>query len=256
MISISIDIASIADQFNISDEQFNDLADYAAKEITNRFAAEWEILANQTLKSSRLEYISSIKVVDEGFAKGAVVLTGWLPNAIESGKSAYDMKPGLLNGPKAKTGKNGKYNTVPFSVGTPGALEENFSGGILPPPIYDAVKNKPLTQTVPGGGKASKGLTGDEIPSMFRTPKTKQVKLTGGEYTHKSSIFEGVRKVQDPVTKQNRYQSFRRVSEVSDPNSWQHPGIQQQNISDKALQSFDIPSQLSQIFDKWWNANT
>lgn len=256
MISIQIDTTPLVQQFNISDEQLNDLADYAVKEITNRFAAEWEMIANQTLKSSRQEYISNLQVVDEGFAKGAVVLTGWLPNAIESGKSPYDMKPGLLNGPKARRGKNGMYNTIPFSIGTPAALGENFSGGIMPPPIYDAVKNKPLTQTIPGGGKASKGLTTDEIPLMFREPKTKQIKLTGGEYTHKSSIFEGLRKVQDPVTKQNRYQSFRRVSEVSDPNSWQHPGIEAQNIAAKALQSFDIPSTLGQIFDKWWNANT
>ena len=86
---IFIDTKSIYDQFNYTSEEIGGLMDDTIKEITNRFAEEWQNEANRTLKSSRQQYVNSIIVVDEGFAKGAVVLTGWLPNAVEQGVESF-----------------------------------------------------------------------------------------------------------------------------------------------------------------------
>lgn len=251
MVVIQIDPSSIVDRFDLSQDDINDLLDYTVKEVTARFAHELENEAYRTLKSGRSEYISNINVVDEGFAAGSVVITGFLPNAMEKGMAPYDMKPGFLNGPNAKDGVNGKYNTIPFSFGTPGAKEENFTGGIMPQEVYDIAKDKPIIK----GETHSAGITKEELPLKFQEPQVKTIQLpkskSFAEYQHKNSIYEGIRKEKDNVTGQNRYQSFRRVSENSDPNSFIHPGFEAVNLVDKTLAEFDVPAEIGKILDKF-----
>lgn len=247
---IFIDTQSIYDQFNYTPEEINELMDETVKEITNRFATEWQNEANRTLKSSRQEYINNIVVVDEGFAKGAVVLTGWLPNAVEQGLESFDMKEGALNGPNAKVGKNGsKYNTIPFSIGAPDSLGENFNGGVMPKQIHDVVKNKQVDSIT----KKSAPLKENEIPKPFDQPKTKSIKLpeskSAKQYVHKGSIYEGIAKQKDSAGNTS-YKSFRRISENSDPSAFIHPGIEAANLADKVLSDFDVPAEMSIVLDK------
>lgn len=247
--NIQIDVSSLIEPFNLSQDDVNDLIDYTVKEITARFANALEIEANNSLGDARLDYISNIRVIDEGFAKGAVMLTGFLPNALEQGKDSYDMKPFLLNGPHAKVGADGKkFNTIPFSWGTPGTLSENFSN-TMPDGVYEVAKNKPIRE----GRNSSVGIAKDELPKQFQEPQVKKIKLPGTnsivDYQHKHSIYEGIRKERDHVTKQNRYTSFRRVSENSDPNAFIHPGFERHDLFGKTLSSFDIPGEIGKIID-------
>lgn len=256
MISVFVDTASISNSFNLNERQVADLIDYTVKELTYRFAQEWENEASRVLKASRIEYVNNIVVVDDGFAKGSVMLLGEHPNALEEGMDAFDMKPGLLNGPNSRPTKDGgRYNVVPFSVGTPGSLEENFNGGIMPQDIYDIVKEKSTDRPLAGGGSASAPLKLEEIPVHLQEPKVKAVKLPESkgfaEYKHKNSIYEGIRKVKDGVTGQNRYQSFRAVSTKSDPLSWMHPGIEAKRIADKVLNDFNVPAETGRAIDRF-----
>jgi hypothetical protein len=185
-----------------------------------------------------------------------VRLVGTLPNMVESGADQFDMKEGILNGPNAKRAKDGsRYNVVPFSHGTPGALPENFNGGILPDLVYEVIKNKPQNMSVPGGGKKSAPLQLDEIPKPFDEKKVKtfmdKESSAFKEYQHKNSIYEGVSRVKDAVTGQNRYQSFRAVSDNSDDNSWNHPGLEPKNLAEKALNDFNIESEMGRIIDNF-----
>jgi hypothetical protein len=255
MINVFIDTLGISQDFFLEPAQIRSLVDFTVKELTARFAQELQNEANRELKSARQQYLDSIVVVDDGFGKGSVVLVGWLANAIEDGKSAYDMKPDLLSGPNAKTSKSGsRYNTIPFTFGTPGALPENFSS-IMPSEIHQIVKKESLEVKLKGGAMASKGLTIDKIPKQFQEPQKKLVKIPASEkfaeYQHKNSIYEGMRKVSDPVTGQNSYQSFRRVSDNSDPLAWIHPGIEAKNISDKVLADFNVPAETGLAIDKF-----
>jgi hypothetical protein len=244
---IFIDTSTLVEEFSLDQNDVNKLLDFTVKQITARFAEEWEKNAVRELKSSRQQYINSLVVVDEGQAKGAVVLVGQLPNMIEQGTSSFDMKESFLKGPNAKTGENGKkYNTIPFSVGTPGALEENFNGGVMPKEIYAIAKNKEVGKPV-----TSEDLK--QVPQSLREPQKKKIEIPESksfkEYQHKNSIYEGITKSKDSVTGQNSYQSFRRVSENSDPDSWIHPGIEAHNIAQKALDSFDIPTIVGESID-------
>lgn len=250
MVVIQIDVAPLLDDFSFTQEQVNNLMDYTVKELTSKFAAEWENEANNSLKSSRQQYINSIVVVDEGFAKGAVMLVGELPNMVESGVDNFDMKEGMLNGPNAKESKDGTtYNTIPYQHGTPGSLPENFSGGVMPKEVHAIAKSHAPKQPVKK----------DELPKKFQAKQKKNVVMPKSKavvrYQHKNSIYEGISKQKDARTGQNTYISFRRVSENSDPASWIHPGIEAHDIASKALNNFDIPSQTSAIFDQWWSEN-
>lgn len=249
MFSFQIDTASISESFNLGQSDIDELLDYTVKEVTARFAEQWEQEAIDSLHSSRQQYINSLVVVDEGRAQGSVVLVGKFPNMIESGVDSWDMKSGFLNGPNAKTGANGKkYNTIPFGFGTPGALEENFTGGILPKEIHDIVKNKPANEPL-------ERYDLKNVSASLKTPQKKSIKMPESksfkEYQHKSSIYEGVSKRTDSATGQNTYGSFRRVSESSNPESWIHPGLEAQNIADKAIANFNLPQEVGRILDRF-----
>jgi hypothetical protein len=243
---ITFDPRQLVDDLLLTEQQARDAIDFSIKEITASFAREWGKQATQKLGSSRAEYISSLVVIDEGYGKGAVILRGWLPNAVESGVTAYDMKEGMLNGPNAKVGKNGnRYNTIPFRVGVPGSQPENFNGGILPVEVYEVVRNK----------EAGKPLTSQDVPQGFREPKIHSVGSPEAknfrQYQHKSSIYEGVTKNKDSVTGQNTYGSFRRVSDNSDPDSWLHPGIEAHHIAEETMNNFDVPAETGKAIDNY-----
>lgn len=254
--NIQIDTSSLANAFSGVDEKgLNDIMDYTVKEITARFAQEWENEANRTLKSSRAEYISNINVVDEGFAKGAVVLTGWLPNAVESGIPSFDEKSGFFNSPKAKISKEGhKYLTIPFAAGVPGSLAENFNGGIMPQEVHDIVSERNEDEPL-------QKYDLKNLPAKMREPQKKTIKLPESksfkEYQHKHSIYEGLTKKKDNRTGQNSYVSFRRVSEntASYEYNFIHPGITAYNLCDKALQEFNISLEVGNILDTVWLKN-
>lgn len=254
MIVLTVDTSRISEAYFMSDEQVRSMLDYVVKETAARFAVAWEKEAINSLLTSKQIYVRSILVDDDGPARATVRLAGVVPNMVETGASGFDIKDGLLNGPNAKISSTGsRYNVVPFSFGAPGSLEENFNGGILPSEVYDVIKNKPQNVSVKGGGAKTKGLQLEEIPKPFDEKQVKTISSpeagTFRQYQHKTSIYEGVSRVKDSVTKQNRYQSFRAVSDNSDPDSWMHPGIEARNLSDKAMDNFNVESELGRIID-------
>lgn len=246
---ITFDTQSLTNDLLLSQDQVKNLIDFSIKEITASFAQAWEKTANTTLHSAREKYVNSIIVVDEGYAKGAVVLVGDFVNGLEEGIPEHDMKSDFLNGPNAKTGKNGKkYNTIPFKFGAPTSIESNFNGGLLPPEIHAIVKKKP----------ANVPLVKDELPQKWKEPAKSSVKSESSkfkQYTHKSSIFEGVSRTQDEKTGQNSYKSFRRVSENSDPNSWIYPAVEGKHLAEATLQDFNVPFEVGRAIDKFLAQN-
>jgi len=239
-------------------ESANALLNFTVQEVAANFASLWEIQAQQKLKSSRDQYLRSIVVKELSPSSFAVDLVGQIPNMIESGAPSYDMKEGLLKGKNSKVGKDGKrFNIVPFTFGTPGALSENFTS-ILPQEVYEAILEKP--QDVPIiGGVSTQGLTLNEIPEKYREKQSRMVQHPVSKawkhYEHKSSIYEGVVRQKSNVTRQNSYVSFRRVSENSDPFSWIHPGFVAMNLSDLALNELNIPFIMGRSIDEFLKRN-
>lgn len=166
---------------------------------------------------------------------GEVFTTSPQASIIEDGIKAYDMKPGLLSSPKAKTNQDGKkWITVPYRHGTPGTV----GMASMPPNVYQMAqklgfsrRNNAIKAFFTGrkytwNGKLSESAQGQR--SHFGSH-------SGSGYTWKTGQFSGMVKMGSKGHSQ--YLTFRRVSENSDPNSWQHPGVKPRPIREAVVEN-------------------
>lgn len=259
---IFIDTQQITEEFSLSKKEVDQLMDFVVKSITRAFAWEWEQQAKKHLAKTRRRYIQSLSVVEEGRLEGAVVLN-WADDPVvgfvENGIGAFDMKEGFSKSPKRKQKKDGGWVlTIPFRIATPDALgESDLFAFRMDDEVYDIVKQLPQDVEVSGGGLRTEGLKLAQIPERFRAPKARpalsnlQTAELFPEYKHKSSIYEGLSRVQDNVTGQNVYMNFRRVSDNSDPNAFIHSGIVAHNLAQKSLDAFsaDMPVEINRALN-------
>jgi hypothetical protein len=147
---------------------------------------------------------------------------------IEQGYGAFDMKPGLLKGPRSKVGADGRrYNTVPFRHYTPSSNSPISVGLQMPNEVYAQAKKLTKTTLNPDGSvNWGQALDWDQ---------QQRVSWTG--YQHKNDIYHNMYRV--GYQNHTQYVTFRRVSEPgfktlpngkmirvgSDPKSWWHPGL-------------------------------
>lgn len=262
MFSFQLDIEQLYQAFDLDKQKVEQFIDITIKGITARYAQYWENEAKLSLHQTRRRYIESLKVIDEGKMRAAVLLDysqDKLVSMLEEGASAFDMKEGFLKSAKVHRKKDGGvYLTIPFRVGSPGIEGESdlFSGSFMPSEIYDVVREKE-TKVTATGSASSAGLKLGEIPAQYRMAavrpavQTLDTKKTFDEYTNKSSIFTGLTKRKDLTTGQNTYMSFRRVSDKSDPMSWIHTGILAHQLAEKAMNKLDanVEGEMSNIFD-------
>lgn len=260
---ILVDTDTIRDSYDVSEQQVENIIDSVTKDITLAYAGYLEQQAKENLHKTRNIYIRNIKILEEGRMKGAVLLDyskNPLVRMIEEGASAFDMKIGFEQSSKKHTKANGGwYLTIPFREASADAIGEAdiFSGSKLPEEVYEVVKEKSADIPTSSGAFKSKGLTLTEIPEKFRIPQTRAAVTSiitnerYEEYKNKTSIYAGISKVQDPITGQSSYQSFRRVSDKSDANSWIFPGIEAKHLTDRAMT--DLESHLEQELNRATN---
>lgn len=240
-----------------------------AQAVYNKLVA----LAGQRLHGSGEDYVAGLArpvFHEEGGGGGMrvpvaeIVLTGWLPVAVEEGWAGGDMKVALLNGRNAKTDKQGrKYNTVPFRHGWAGAGGNNFptmgtaygpgrggasKAGVGPlgsadatdlgNRVYAAAKKLGATRGQPGGPVAY----GDRLPEGLAPILRPH---------HKTDVYAGMirnAKVAKRADQTTGYTTFRRVSENSDPAAFMHPGIEGRHLFREV--SAEIPAIASFIINK------
>lgn len=253
-IPIIIDCSNLADEFSLSKGQVDDLIELTIKGVVGNFARNWDNQAKLSLNSTREMYRNALVTGFEGKRTGFVMLVGTLPNMIETGVGAFDMKIGFQNSMKVKQKKNGGwYLTIPFRSASSGALgESSVFASKLPEDIERIINGlKPKKS-------GEQALTKKDIPETYQ-PNTRQAitnyesKITFPEYTNKSSIYEGV--VKNKQTYENATQGqfigFRRVSDKSNPNAFIHTGIKAYNLSQKAFQSTDINGIVDRTVDAY-----
>ena len=248
---ITIDLSGLKGQFGIDDKTLDQLTETCVKAVTAAIYANWEALAKKKLKSTREEYIQNIIHVDKGRFNKQIILTGVVPNMVEQGASAFDIKEGFRKSKKVRYtipvyGKKGNmlrsggdwYLTIPFRIGVPGTLGQAGFTGQMPQEIYDIMRKR--------GNRIA--LRADEIPAPYNIPQSRAaIQATPqnpyyAQYTHKSSIYEGLTKrtAQYGKTTQNTYGTFRRAGANSDPLSWIHKGISAYRLADEAVKITDV----------------
>lgn len=249
--TITIDLSDVQKNLEeqgiqISDNVMNEIAESCVQAVTAAIYENWKAAARKRLHTTLPEYLNNLKVVDKGRFERQIVLSGSLPNMLESGASAFDMKEGFKKSSHVRYTvpvytSNGKmirkggdwYLTVPFAQGTPGTVSV---GNEMPQEIYDLMLRR----------ETNRPLTKSEIPSPYDVPKSRAAIQEGNavnpSYQHKHSIYEGLTKKTAAYENktQNRYMSFRRVGENSDNGSWMHKGFKALNLAEEAIQKVDI----------------
>ena len=226
----TVDVQEILNDFKIPNAMKFVIANDIKSQILQQMHKEVSRLANKELHSTRELYLSSISVDDDGLE-----LIGEIPNAIEGGAPAFDMKQGFEMSSKRKLSKSGGwYLTVPFRIYAPTASNRVTH---MTWAIYRAVNSdRAYDAGRPQSRPAFKDVfTGATYPS----------------YNHKSSILSGINKMTNPTTNMNTYHTFRRVSDKSSPNSWVHKGFRPHRFFDRAWASLPIDKIFNRTVRKY-----
>jgi hypothetical protein len=265
-ISISIDLTGLRDEFNLLQSQVDGLGNVIVTAITDRLFYNWQTEAMNGLKSTRKQYLDGLNIGEVSSTHKYIQLTEMLPNMLESGFGAFDIKPGELKSPNAKTTKKGiKFITIPFRWGTSGSIgESDVFANVMPKEINDIVKDfKGTTTSISGTKSTGENLGFNQIPKQYQIPKTRaafsdiQSKTTYPEYTHKGPLTEGMvrnEKTYESTTK-GSYTTFRRISENSDINSWIHQGVSAKNFADKAINNTSVDVITDQLIYSFLQQN-
>jgi hypothetical protein len=238
--------------------------------LTGAARDEWIRLGQTELKTTSSTYINAIQEAEIEGRRGRIVLEGVLPNMVEQGHPAYDLRAALCWNPEAKNRKPilkngfvvGYYNTIPMRHGTPGTTGRAF------PTMMEQYK--------PGSG-ASFGATlgvqerrrladllhsvAKQLSPTVRTQTSgtlwgarlaeKTIESLGiGKLQphHKSSPFAGMVREQSAYESaiQTQYMTWRTIS-TRQKTGWMHPGIQARQLHLK------VAEYLGKISEAVWN---
>lgn len=183
---------------------------------------------------------------------GTLVIKGAAVRALEFGSNPFDMKPGLLAGPKARTAKDGdRYNIIRFQHGTGSTASTGtgLTGGAYKPQMPTEVKRaaqaaggKSISPITPWGQRSSLNIERLAKANKAQWKAAVGQRLYRGMgliekgYTWKSSPFAGLRREGEPGHRS--YATYRAVSDKSGPYSWIHPGITALHFIKNALNGF------------------
>lgn len=261
MLKIDLDIRPLVAGYNVSRQEVLDLAQRTVEVVTWNLYNEIHKVASNDLRRTRDLYVRNLNQPEFGRLTGTIVLTGSLPNMIESGATAFDMKQGFSKSTKKKQKKDGGwFLTIPFRWATPGSIADSpaFSM-VMPQEVYEIAKGlKGGRTSFMGMKRTSRGITGAELS---KTPfgssgmragfSSLETGVTHKEYRHRAPLAQGMIKQSMfyESAMQSKYMTFRRVSDRSDKNSWIHPGISARKFFDQAIRSLDISTIVANTVD-------
>lgn len=196
----------------------------------------WIHHAQTNLKTTARDYVNGIQDVEFQNDKAVITLVGVLPNMVEQGVEAFDLRTTLLgaDAKNAKTAKDGsRYNTVPFQHGAAGSSGRN-TGAPMPGPIHQIAKKLEPTLSRPEGGTKWGGRL---HLGMKMSNAARAILQTKERPWHSSSIYMHMVRKEKRYEKatQSSYTTFRRISSNSRnaKEHWLHPGIQARHFATK-----------------------
>ena len=239
---VLIDLSGTINEFFLDTEETKSLSRYVLDNIGQEYERVWEKEIDNNLHQTRSEYRRGIFVEypdDYSLIFGMTPRRSKLGMMLEEGASSFDIKKGFENSPKKHYKANGGwYLTVPFRHATSEAVAESaIFSSIMPQDVYRVAKTSP------------KPLSLNQLPSGYR-----QTNLSKAGYQHKAAIYEGLqRRDISKSEKENRggYFTFRRVSDKSEENSWQHSGFAALNLMEKALQGARFDYVVDKAIDEF-----
>jgi len=132
---------------------------------------------------------------------------------IQDGYAPFDMKPGFLRSPKARTNKEGKkYFIMSFRHTIPKAT--GVLGKKMSPSVHAEAKS---------GGSFEDQTGTKEDPSDYGLVNSKG-------YEWQNGALAGMTNIRDEEGRHSQFRNFRIISENSAPNSWWHPGVDSNDV--------------------------
>lgn len=222
--------------------------------IANAARVKWINTAKSELHTTRQEYISGIQEVDLAIGSASIALTKEVPNLIENGMSAMDLRDTLLGQavPVAPFGQKGKreakaghyYRAIPFrhavagsdfSVGVP----MGFSYGKLGEDVERMGKavHKAAKKLAPTIGEPYKiNKWGEKLKAglKYKNEAGEMSKVYKLKPHHKTDIYAGMTKIQKTYEKatQSQYLTFRTISQATG-TGWLRPETQGKHFAEK-----------------------
>jgi hypothetical protein len=244
MLQLRIDASDFVEQSAISPGEMDGFKALLLDRLAAGFQEQWTNQVNESLHSTRQEYMRGMYVDrpdDDTVIMGVLASKSRLAVDIELGKDAFDEKIGFERSTKKTMKKNGTgwYLTIPFRHAVPTALgESSVFNSVMPVSVYQLARTE------------KKPLTKAQLPASLQTPGIRPGFNSAGRsfrpYQHKTARYEGLFRVPDEAEARGQYMTFRRVSDLSDPNSWIHPGFVPRNLLGKALEKTDVGSIVRQ----------
>ena len=240
MIVKRLDISSLSQL--LSREEIDNLAHYVVRETTAYVYEQWYTVAKNGLRAARRIYLDSLQIKEEGDT-GIILLTRWLPLAIEEGHPPFDMKPGFAGSSSTKVNKKGEwYLNIPRRFAAAGSLgESDVFFKRLPPEIYKELKELPVRKAIGARG-------GHTVRQEVRLGSK-----TFPAYKSRSEQFEGIQRIPRRGGG-SQYVSFRTAGQKSDPNAWIHPGIKARHFADKALDDGEFEEAVDTFIEEFIEA--
>jgi hypothetical protein len=183
-------------------------------------------LANQNLRSTRIDYIDGIQQLEMDGDWVVLTLTGVLPNMVENGWEARFLHDTLLaDGTNYKVNADGdRYRSIPFRRKTEGGKGKAFPVTSANPALTSKELGKKLH------GQAQKLITREER-EQGQKGRVSLGKKTGAKKlkpSHHSDPYAGLVVQKQAISggkTQRTYKVFRTISEAV-PGAWYHPGIE------------------------------
>lgn len=257
----SVDLSDVFDEFNLLESQASAMTKQVLDDVTLVVLRNWKKAAASGLASTRNEYVRSVYWSENTQRLNVLTLVGVLPNMIESGAQPFDLKEGFKKSAKVKFKKDGGwYLTIPFRWATPGSLGENSAfSGVMPQDVYAIASQLKPTRSTVGSKSPGQSLSTGQLPASRQNLGVRKAvsnALTGQNfpaYQHKSPLMSGMQRNEKTYEKatQSTYNTFRRVSDKSDPNSWIHSGIQARKFAERAFQQTDFDTVVNNSVDRF-----
>ncbi len=242
---IRIDLSSVIESFRLSNQEADDLASSMVERMASRCFANITDLAKTKLHKSRADYLSGLRMTKPQRNVAMIELIGTVPNMVEAGVGAFDMKSGFEKSKNATAKKDGGwYLTVPFQHAWSGALgEASYFSGVMPAAVHAAASRL--------GDKER--LNASSLPGGLGAPSSRKAVVGESrefaEYKNKSSIYSGM--IKSTKAGHTGYTTFRRVSDKSDENSWVHSGIEERDLFGKAEMNTNILREVDMARDEF-----
>jgi len=244
---VIIDLSGVIDEFFLDENEVKSMSRYVLSNISDEYMRVWERNIDSSLHSTRSEYRRAIfteQPDDFSMVFGMTPTKSKLAMMLEDGASAWDIKEGFENSSKRhwysslKDKQEHWYLTVPFRHATSEAVAESM--------IFSNQMPKEIEKLVKTVGRP---LKLSDLPSQYRDVRTSKV-----GYVHRAAIYEGLHRTDISSTeKENRggYFTFRRVSDKSEANSWQHPGFEPLKLMERSLSEVNFNYIVDESIDKF-----